>query len=63
MPFLKYNDPSSQVADANDTSHKCLWVALPNAELNLRKKPKQRDDMTMDPPRNGPRQQPTMVTA
>ena len=34
MPFLKHNDPSSQVADSNDTSHKCLWVALPNAELN-----------------------------
>ena len=34
MPFLKHNDPSVQVADANDTSHKCLWVALPNAELN-----------------------------
>ena len=34
MPFLKHNDPSTQVADANDTSHKCLWVALPNAELN-----------------------------
>ena len=34
MPFLKHNDPSSPVADANDTSHKCLWVALPNAELN-----------------------------
>ena len=34
MPFLKHNDPSTQVADSNDTSHKCLWVALPNAELN-----------------------------
>ena len=34
MPFLKHNDPSTQVADANDNSHKCLWVALPNAELN-----------------------------
>ena len=34
MPFLKHNDPSSPVADANDSSHKCLWVALPNAELN-----------------------------
>ena len=34
MPFLKHNDPSTQVADANDTSHKCLWVVLPNAELN-----------------------------
>ena len=34
MPFLKHNDPSTQVADTNDSSHKCLWVALPNAELN-----------------------------
>ena len=34
MPFLKHNDPSTQVADANNSSHKCLWVALPNAELN-----------------------------
>ena len=26
--------PPSPVADANDSSHKCLWVALPNAEQN-----------------------------
>ena len=24
MPFLKHNDPSTQVADANNSSHKCL---------------------------------------